>query len=293
MRQPESSVRRLAMPIKGLVRRFAFLLLVSGAVGLLILGKTGSPLVERLRITITDASAPVLETLSHPVASATAVVDGVRELFNLHSENARLRADNERLRHWQVVARRLGQENVAFRDLLNLVSEPGTAFITARVIGDSGGAFVRTVLLTAGARDGVRNGQAVVNGDGMVGRVVDTGERSARVLLLTDLNSRVPVVVESTRVSAILAGDNTDRQRLIFLPVDARVSPGERIVTSGHGGMFPPGLPIGVVSAVEEGAALVQPFVGWHALEYVRVLDYSLPGVLPVTRAAGRAEPLR
>ncbi|MFQ5958820.1 MAG: rod shape-determining protein MreC, partial [Alphaproteobacteria bacterium] len=113
------------------------------------------------------------------------------------------------------------------------------------------------------------------------------------ILLLTDLNARIPVVIESTRVPAILAGDNTDRPRLTFLPVNARVSPGDRIVTSGQGGMLPPGLPVGLVAVVEDNIALVQLFVDWHTLEYVRVLDYTLPGVLPSTRAAGRTGPIR
>lgn len=286
-------VRRLAMPVKGWVQRFALVLLVAIAIGLMVLGKADSRLVERLRVTISDMSAPVLDILSRPIASAAALVDYGRELLLLRSENTRLAEENERLRHWYSVARKLEQENAAFQALLNYVPDPRPAFITARVIGDSGGAFVRTVLLNAGARDGVRKGQAVVNAEGLVGRVVEAGERSARILLLTDLNARVPVVVESTRVPAILAGDNTDHLRLTFLPVNASVSPGDHIVTSGQGGMLPPGLPIGIVAAVEDGIVWVQPFVNWDSLEYVRVLDYVLPGALPSTRAAGRAGPLR
>lgn len=281
------------MPVKGWVQRFALVLLVAAAIGLMVLGKADSRLVERMRITIMDASAPVLDILSRPIASVAALIDYGRELLFLRSENARLSDENARLRNWYVVARKLEQENAAFRALLNYVPDPRPAFITARVIGDSGGAFVRTVLLNAGARDGVRKGQAAVNAQGLVGRVVEAGEHSARILLLTDLNARVPVVVESTRVPAILAGDNTDHLRLTFLPVNASVSPGDHIVTSGQGGMLPPGLPIGIVAAVEDGIVWVQPFVNWDSLEYVRVLDYVLPGALPSTRAAGRAGPLR
>ena len=293
MRQQGSSVSLLAVPVKGWLQRFAFVLLVGAAIGLLLLGKAGSPFVDRLRITITDTVAPVLDVLSRPVATVSDVVAEVRQFVNLRSEVGRLREENERLRHWQAAARKLDHENAAYRDLLNLVPEPRPRFVTARVIGDSGGAFVRTVLITAGAGDGVRKGQAVVNGDGLVGRVVETGARSARVLLLTDLNARIPVVVESTRVAAILAGDNTDRQRLVFLPDDARVSPGERIVTSGRGGMLPAGLPIGVIASVDGDSVRVQPLVDWHTLEFVQVLDYVLPGALPSTRSVGRAEAVR
>ena len=279
-------MRRLALPVKGWVQRFAFVLFIGAALGLMILGKTETRLIERLRVTITDLAAPVLEVLSHPAVAFTSAAEEMRQLIDLHGENQRLRAENTRLRRWHAVAQTLEQENIAYKELLNFVDDPHPAFITARVIGDAGGAFVRTVLLNAGSGDGVRDGQAVINADGLVGRVVETGQRTARILLLTDLNSRIPVVVEQTRVSAILAGDNSDEPRLAYLPVNAVIKPGERIVTSGHGGMLPPGLPVGVVAAVVDGVARVRPFVDWHTLEYMRVLDFTLPGVLPATRIA-------
>ena len=292
MRYRGGSVRRLALPVKGWVQRFAFTLLVSASVGMMILGKVDSQFVERLRVGVTDAVAPVLEVLSQPSAAAAAMVEEMRALTNLRSENERLRAENARLLQWQAVARTLEQENLAFKELLALVDTPRPAFITARVIGDAGGAFVRTVLLNAGSDDGVRVGQAAVNAEGLVGRVVETGRRSARILLLTDLNSRVPVVVEQTRAPAILAGDNSDYPSLTFTPVNALFEPGERIVTSGHGGMLPPGLPVGEVVSTVGGVARVRSYVNWSTLEYLRVLDFTLPGVLPTTRTAGPAGPL-
>lgn len=287
-----SSVRRLALPVKGWVQRFAFGLLIAAAIGLMILGKAESHFVETLRVTVTDITAPVLEVLSHPAATVASMVEEFRELVHLRDENAHLRQENLRLRQWHAVAQKLQQENAAYKSLLNFVDDPRPAFITARVIGDAGGAYVRTVLLNAGTGDGVRVGQAVTNAYGLVGRVVEAGNRSARILLMTDLNSRVPVVIESTRVPAILAGDNSDYPRLSFLPRNASVSPGQRVVTSGHGGMLPPGLPVGKVIAVVDGVIRVRAFVDWHSLEYMRVLEFTLPGVLPSTSLAGPAGPL-
>ena len=139
----------------------------------------------------------------------------------------------------------------------------------------------------------MHKGQAVINNEGLTGRVVSAGQHSARILLLTDLNSRIPVIMESSREKAVLAGDNTPHPRLKFLAVDARVNVGDRIVTSGQGGVFPPGLPVGVVSLVSEERALVQPYVNWDRLEHVTVLDYTLPGFLPETKRAGRIGALR
>lgn len=280
MRQRTGSVLRFATPLKALVQRFAFLALVGITFGLMLLGKADVVLVERIRTATTDAVAPILDVFSRPAATVAEVADRARELAALRRENARLRRENEHLVQWQQVARRLEAENEALRGLLNAAPRAAVTFVSARVIADSGGAFARSLLLNAGARDGVRKGQAVVTGDGLVGRIASVGDRSARVLLITDLNSRIPVLVHSTRERAVLAGDNSDRPALQRLRHDARVWPGERIVTSGHGGAFPPGLPVGTVAAVTESEIRVQPFVEWDRLEYVRVVDFGLHGIL-------------
>jgi len=139
---------------------------------------------------------------------------------------------------------------------------------------------VHSLLVVAGARDGVAKGQAVITGEGLVGRVVEAGERSARVLLITDINSRIPVVVQRTGDRALLAGDNSPYPRLLYLSPDAVVLVGDQVVTSGHGGVFIPGLPVGRVRAVTDDAVEVEPYVDWDRIEYVRLLDYELPGIL-------------
>ena len=113
---------------------------------------------------------------------------------------------------------------------------------------------------------------------------------SARVLLLTDLNSRVPVLVGSNRDRAVLVGDNSAQPDIVYLEDDATVLLGDYVVTSGHGGVFPPGLPVGVVSRVADGIIEVNPFVDWEHLEVVRLVDYALPGLLDQP-AGGDASP--
>lgn len=283
----------LAVPLRALFQRFAFGLLAATAITLMVLSRAEPELIERLRTGITDASAPILQFFSQPAASVASALDEIDAVMAVHEENAALRNRNARLLKWQAVAQQLAHENEVLQGMLNVVPDPRATFVTARVIGDSGGPFVRTALINAGAAHGVRKGLAVINGEGLIGRIVEAGERSARILLLTDLNSRIPVVMEASRDRAILAGDNTPRPRLEFLAVDSRAGVGDRVVTSGEGGLFPPGLPVGIVSSVREDGVLVQPFVDWDRLEYVSVLDYTLPGVLPSTRRAERVGSLR
>jgi len=278
----------LALPLKTVVQRFAFVLLVGAALTIMILSRAEPRLVENLRGAVSDSAAPILEFFSHPTASFATLVEDLDAVMDVHEINTQLKNENAVLLKWQATAERMARENEELHRLLNVVPDPQAKFATARVISDSGGPFVRTVLLNAGESDKVRKGQAVIASEGLIGRIVSAGQHSARVLLLTDLNSRIPVVVESSRERAVLAGDNTGHPHLEFLAVDARVRVGDRIVTSGQGGLFPPGLDVGVVSVIGEDRALVQPYVNWDRLELVTVLDYTLPGSLPETKRAGR-----
>ena len=289
LRQRDGSVLSLAVPLKAAAHRFAFVFLILSAFGLMLLGMAETALVERFRTSILDVVTPIMDVLSRPVASVSAAIEHIGELARLRDDNIQLRQDNVRLRKWQAASQRLAQENAAFREMLAYVTDPKTSFVSARVVADSGGAFVRTLLLNAGARHGVSRGQAVVTGDGLAGRIIRVGDRSARVLLITDLNSRIPVMVESTRVRAILAGNNSNHPRLDFLSNAAPVSPGARIVTSGHGGKFAPGLPVGHVMTTPDGGVRIEPVVDLDRLEYLRVINYGMIPPVAAPEAGPRA----
>lgn len=285
MKQHAVPIGRMAT-LRLLAQRFAFLALVVASFAMMIVGKADIVLIERTRVLVSDAIAPILDVMARPAATIAEVVDNVRDLAALRAENVRLREENARLLHWQTVARQLETENNALSNQLNYIPDPDPAFITARIIADTGGAFVHSMLINAGSREGIRKGQAVVSGEVLIGRIADVGVRSARILLVTDINSRIPAVVESSRTKAILTGDNTDRPKLSYISGNPGIAPGDRIVTSGNGNAFPPGMPIGVVSSAADGIVRVEPFVHRHQLEFVTVVDFGLAGVLPATREA-------
>jgi len=228
MKRP-GPVSRFAAPLKLLAHRFNFLFLIAAAVGLMVLGKAETAVVERMRMLVADAFVPILDAIARPVATVNQAMDRVNEIVHVHAENARLREENERLLQWQSVARKLETENKSLRDMLHYSPERAISYASARVVGHGGGSFLRAVLVTAGSSDGVAKGQAAMTGEGLVGRVSEVGERSARILLITDINSYVPVVLESSRDRAVLAGDNSDKPRLLFLPKIGRASCRERV----------------------------------------------------------------
>ena len=287
MTRPPRLSARAAAPVRAALQRFGFVALLGLAATLMAMDRADVGAARALRAVLVDAAAPVLDALSRPVESANAAIAEIGALMSLRAENAELREANARLRGWESAARALEQENAALRRAARLAAERLPVFVTGRVVGDSGSAFVRTLLVAAGARDGVAKGQAAITADGVVGRVVDVGRRASRVLLITDLNSRVPVLLERSRQRAILAGDNGALARLDYLPGGAAPAVGERVVTSGHGGLMPPGLPVGVVARAEANEVRVRPLAEFGRIDYVRLVAWTPPALDPPPPAAG------
>ena len=195
-------------------------------------------------------------------------------------ENARLREENARLRAWYDLAQTMADKMDRYERLLQLNPEPVVDVVSTRVIADYQGPFVRARLLNAGAEDGVEIGHAVMTERGLLGRVVATGQVTARTLLLTDINSRVPVMVARNDVRAILAGDNSRRPRLDYLPAGHGLLTGDRIVTSGDGGELPRGLPVGEAVADARGEWRVRLYASDAPYDYARVVRFAGPAVL-------------
>lgn len=227
---------------------------------------------DGVRSQAADFFAPALRVVSQPFQKFSSFVNNVTGIANIEATNARLVQENERLREWYQTAMLLDAENKSLRDLLNVKIDPQNTYVTARVIGDAGNTYVKSLLVTAGKNDGVDKGQSVLSGQGLIGRIVEAGEQSARILLVTDMNSRVPVVVENTFQHAVMAGQNTERPRLIHLPQDSDIADGARIITSGHGGVYPHGIPVGRVVTDELGGKVVELFADVRRVRYVRVV---------------------
>jgi rod shape-determining protein MreC len=272
----EHRIERLVLTARQVTQRVSLLFLLTLAAGLLLLGRAESVLVKDLALTIGNATAPVLGALTQSAGGVRRGLDTLHHYLFVFDENARLRMEVERLHAWEAEAHRLDAENRGLRRLLRVQPEGEVHFVTARAIAEASGPFVRTVLVDAGSDAGVARNQAVLTADGLAGRVVSLGPDAARVLLITDINSRIPVLIERSREHGMLSGDNTGRPILEFLPPKVHPAVGERIVTSGDGGVFPPGLPVGVVSRSDESGVRVQPFVDFDRLDYVQIAQFDL-----------------
>ncbi|HEY2032218.1 MAG TPA: rod shape-determining protein MreC [Rhizomicrobium sp.] len=246
------------------------------AVVLVLLGKAQSSLFDRARASFTDWTRPALVWVSTPFDKASAWFNGIDGIFVVYQENQRLKQENARLRQWQSAALLLDERLKRYQLLLNAVPDPALNARTARVIGRASHPFLDTMIIDAGKSQGLKPGEAVVDARGMIGRIFLSGERTSWVLLLTDLNSRIPVMIQPGNIQAIMAGDNTPNPTLDTLATTAPLKVGDQVVTSGDGGLIPPGLPVGVL--VNEGGAFrVALLADAGASEDVRILDYKLP----------------
>jgi rod shape-determining protein MreC len=262
-----------AAPPRAFGDRFASVILTLAAIALIVMGRVDPTMVDRVRSETADFVAPVLTVIQQPLASVRDTLGITQGLFDLAKENARLREENDRLKKWQSTALGLEAQSQVLRGLLNVPNTAPPILRTEPIIAEPGGLYVRSILVGGGAHDGLGKGQAAMSGPGLVGRVTEIGAWSARVLLITDLNSRIPVILEGTRTHAILAGDNSSHPYLMYLPKAATVSPGDRLVTAGHDGVFPTGLAVGRVSSIENGEIRVQPIADLDRLEYVELVD--------------------
>lgn len=263
------------------LQRFAFLLLLAASFALLALGRVESPWAGKLRAGLLDAIAPVAHALSLPGRAVADWFGSVKDTAQLQRQNAELKAEIENLKLRLTALDELARENGEFRKLLGVQIHDEGKHIAARVIADPGGPYVRTVLIRAGNREGVRKGRAVVTAQGLVGRVTEVGEFTSRVMLITDVNARTAVIVGNSGERAIMSGANAELPRLLHLSRSGAFAKGDKVVTSGHDGILPPGLPVGEVVETGPDGVRIRPAVDLTSLGYVRVIDHDMPGLLP------------
>ncbi len=219
--------------------------------------------------------APIGEVASTPGRLTGEGVEGVRGYFFAVSENRRLKAELENMRQWRDVAIALRDTNERYRTILGLKTDPPIPMATARIVTDSRGPFANSRLANAGTEKGIKPGNPVMSENGLVGRIVGVTDGVSRVLLLTDAASRTPVMIDRTNARAILTGDGGPNPKLEYLRGQDPVKNGDRILTSGDGGVFPRGLPVGVAVKGLDGRWRVVLAADKAPIDFVRILLFE------------------
>lgn len=257
-----------ARPIRRIVLGLLFTLLI----GIFLLWRIDSPRVERIRAEVVERIVPGFEWLLTPATRLARMAQDFQSYARIYEQNEELRRELQQMKAWREAAVQLEQENARLLDLNKVRIDPELTFITGVVIADSGSPFRRSVILNVGAEDGVQDGWATMDGLGVVGRIAGTGASTARVILLTDPNSKVPVTIQPSGQRAMVVGDNSSTPLLDFIEAPERIRAGDRVVTSGDGGLFPPNLLVGQVAQGQDRRFRLILSADYGRLRFLRVL---------------------
>jgi rod shape-determining protein MreC len=224
---------------------------------------------------VSTVAAPVGGVLSAPVRWTGGGLNAIRGYFFAVSQNDRLRAENIQLMHDRDEAIALRNENARLRTLLGMRTDPPIPHVSGWTILDARGPFANTRLIDVGSEQGVEVGNPAISEHGVIGRVVGVTKGASRILLLTDISSRTPVLIARSNARAILTGDGGPNPKLAYLRGQDPVKDGDRILTSGDGGLFPRGLPVGVAVIGLDGAWRVRLDSDFAPIDFVQVLQFK------------------
>jgi len=258
------------------IRRILIGFLVLFLLAIFLLWRIDSPRVERFRAQLVDRIVPTFDFVLVPVTKAAGMIDNFQSYARIYDQNQELRRELQQMKAWKEAALQLEQKNAKLLDLNNVRLDPKLTYVTGVVLADSGSPFRQSVLLNIGERDGIVDGWAATDGLGLVGRISGVGRSTSRVILLNDANSRIPVLIQPSGQRAILSGDNSKLPLLEFLENPETVRPGDRVVSSGDGGVFPAGILVGQVAQGTDRRLRVRLSADYERLDFLRVLR-SMP----------------
>lgn len=254
------------------VRRLLVGILVLFMFATFLIWRIDNPRVERFRMMVIDAVMPNFDWAMAPVTGIVNLLSDFQSYQRLAEQNSDLRRELQEMKSWREAAIQLDQENARLRDLINVQLDPQLTRITGVVLADSGSPFRQSVLLNVGARDGILDGWPAMDGIGLIGRISGVGNETSRVILVTDTSSQIPVTVQPSGQRAILSGDNTINPLLQFIEDPDQVKPGDRVVTSGDGGVFPADLLVGQLARGTDGRPRARLSADLKRIEFLRVL---------------------
>ncbi len=283
MKVRSSSTLAVAIKPRPLLNMAGLCALLTLGCALMFLHYRGSDAVERFRLTLQRALTPVVELLSAPSQMMEDIGNRSRNLVNAYRQNETLKSENAQLLEWQAVAKELQQENAELRGLLGVSAAEEAHYITARIVSATHDPFGHTLMITHDGDERIRAGLPVISAEGLVGRILETTGNTARILLITDRQSRVPVQEESSNERGILTGLNeVGSVTLNHVEHEKAFHVGDRVLTS-KSLLFPVHFVVGEVTAMDGQGIHVKPYADARKLRFVSI-------VVPSGHDGGRAE---
>ena len=254
---------------------YIFALILAG--GLFLSDRGSQTIFLQTRSNIEAIASPGIKLFSIPITMLERLSNAIEERTKALSENKALRSELYELRDYQQKSRMMELKLFRLEQLLNSSNEidKNKEQTVARSYGEVNSPFVRSSLIDVGKKNNIQKGYAVSTVDGLYGHVQRVGSKSSRVLLLSDINSRISVMSLRSNSRAIMSGNNNDFPNLIFSNNYQGWLEGDTVLTSGDGGMLPPGLEVGSVIKDAKGKLVVNLNTNGKVIDWVLVTHYS------------------
>ena len=261
---------RSAFLRKGTQQRFSLFILAVISVLLIFLETIDAKPLNAARSFVKDMIYRGSLLVSYPSEIISDTYSFTNKHINLYKNYNKLIEENKELKNNISKSEFLEMENTQLRKLIDEPSVLVSNLVSARVIFDKQSPYLNSFVINTGSNKGIKNGMAVLDGENFIGRVVDVNFFSSRVLLVSDLNSKIPVITEPTGNHAILSGHGSKETTLEYLPENHEIKNGDKVYTSGQEGIFLPGIPIGKVK-LNKGIVEVILFSNLKQITFVNV----------------------
>ena len=228
-------------------QRFSLFFLILFSIILIFVEKIETKPLNYVRSFVKDGIYRVSQVASYPVKSFGNSINFIEKHINLNEEYKALKKENQILKNKIVQDEFLNLENVQLKKLIDEQVASQSNLVSSRVIIDKQSPYLNSFVINSGSNKNIKNGMTVLDGEYFIGRIVDVNFFSSRVLLISDLNSRIPVIVEPKGTHAILYGHGSSNATLEYLPENHKIKKDDKVYTSGKEGVFAPGVPIGTV----------------------------------------------
>lgn len=256
------------------------LALVAGAI--LLVSRT--PQAQFVETLIFEVLSPAETLVAGPTSGIDSLGQTVTSIGTLRAENERLRAQVDRLSQEAVLVPELQRQNAELQAELGFHQDnPQYQWVNAHLLGYDSSNLVQSIIVDRGSSSGVANGMTVVTPRGLVGQVIEVTPTTSKVLLITDVSSSADALVQSNRAKGVVNGSRTGTLTMLYIPQQFKVQTGDRVVTSGLGGIFPAGFWVGTVTDVRQNdvdlfqTARLEPAVDFGRLEDVMIITNHLP----------------
>jgi len=261
---------RSALIDKGTKQKFSLFVLIILSIILIYVETIETKPLNYLRSFIKDIIYRGALVASVPSKGFGNLTDTVKKHVNLYSNYNQLKEENDKLRNNISKTDFLELENTQLRKLIEEQVTSSSNLVSARVMLDKQSPYLNSFIINIGSNKGIKKGMAVLDGKNFIGRIVDVNFFSSRVLLVSDLNSKIPVIIEPSGYHAILSGRGKSKPGLEYLPENHNIQNGDKVYTSGRAGIFSPGIPIGEVK-IENNIIKVLLFSDLNQITFINI----------------------